>query len=82
MKLIAAAHSDRGRVRSENQDSYSCDSGVGLFLVADGMGGRAGGKRASEEAARVIVAEMARNRPNADPGARLTVAIEHANTVV
>lgn len=85
MKLIAAAHSDQGRVRRENQDSYRCDAHAGLFLIADGMGGRAGGKRASEEAAGVIAADMAatvQGDAHVDVGARLTAAIERANARV
>lgn len=82
MKLIAAAHSDRGKVRSENQDSYSCDTNAGLFLIADGMGGRAAGKRASAEGTRVIVEEVARASAGVEAGARLATAVERANAHV
>jgi serine/threonine protein phosphatase PrpC len=36
-----------GRVRSTNQDNYLCDNRRSLFIVADGMGGHAGGEVAS-----------------------------------
>jgi PPM family protein phosphatase len=39
---------DTGRVRENNQDAIFCDDALGLWLVADGMGGHAGGARASE----------------------------------
>lgn len=36
-----------GRVRAENEDALIFDAGRGVFAVADGMGGHAGGKFAS-----------------------------------
>ena len=54
MKVTAAVQTDRGRVRGENQDSYVFSSALGLYAVADGMGGRAAGKRASAEATEAL----------------------------
>ncbi len=80
MTLTAAVHTDPGRVRSENQDSYGFDPQSGLYLVADGMGGRVAGKRASEEAVRVIVSALRESAATpADGAGRLRTAIERAN---
>ena len=43
----AGAWSDPGLVRADNQDSYGCFAGSGVFAVSDGMGGGEGGARAA-----------------------------------
>src|SRR5438876_208188 len=43
--IRSAARSDVGLVRRENQDAYGMFPELGLYLVADGVGGHAGGSR-------------------------------------
>tara|TARA_B110001454_G_scaffold219179_1_gene250727 strand:+ start:8254 stop:8976 length:723 start_codon:yes stop_codon:yes gene_type:complete len=47
MKFDAWVLSDKGRRRDSNQDSVLVNPEVGLFIVADGMGGHSGGEVAS-----------------------------------
>jgi len=53
-----AGGSDRGKVREQNEDSYLCcsfdNSDVSLCIVADGVGGYAGGAEASLLAAQTM----------------------------
>ncbi len=49
----SAAVSDRGR-RTQNQDSYLVEHALGLYAVADGVGGHQGGDVASSIATRVL----------------------------
>lgn len=63
MRLIAAAVTDVGRVREGNEDSFVIDERIGLFAVADGMGGHQAGEVASATALESVRALVAAGRP-------------------
>lgn len=65
LKALSAGLTDVGRKRSHNEDSYLIDEELQLFVVADGMGGHAGGGTASRIAVETIDKELrgVRNSP-------------------
>lgn len=65
MQLLAAAASIPGR-RPYNEDAVCARPDLGLFVVADGMGGYAGGELASRLATDAIVELVARTAADRD----------------
>jgi serine/threonine protein phosphatase PrpC len=49
-RLRSFGLTDCGRRRPHNEDAFACDDALGLFVVADGVGGLAKGEVASREA--------------------------------
>lgn len=84
---------DQGLVRTTNQDSFAVENSLGLWVVADGMGGHAGGSTASQLAVQGVTEHvrsfLAPHVPSArsiDPEqermALLTAAIAAADSLV
>jgi protein phosphatase len=92
LNLVAHGVTHAGRVRKNNEDALSFDANLGLFLVADGMGGHNAGEVASALAVEAIQGFLVRSKPGddftwpygIDPtlsflGNRLSTAIKLAN---
>ena len=75
--LQAAAMSDRGCVRSNNEDCCLTEPDLGLYVLADGMGGAKAGECASRMAVDTV-AEVVRDAGRRDSQVLLR-AVEEAN---
>ncbi len=68
MKPRGWCSTDVGLKRDHNEDSFLCCDDLGLYAVADGMGGHLGGERASRMAVEVLETEMRSRLPLASDG--------------
>src|SRR6202050_4861365 len=55
---------DVGKRRASNEDAYFLDDRLGLYVVADGMGGHAAGEVASQEAVETVYGMVKRGVAN------------------
>lgn len=78
--LTAAARSDAGRVRTNNEDLAVLDAERGVFGVIDGVGGHVAGELAASIARDVIAQRLA--RPLGTPAERVREAIALANNEI
>lgn len=83
VRLLHAARTDVGMIRSGNEDNFAVNATNerGVFIVADGMGGHAAGEVASEMAVQIIELELqnVRDLDDRDAGERLSQALRKAN---
>jgi len=75
--LEAFASTDKGCIRSNNEDCWLVQPDLGLYVVADGMGGARAGEQASRLAVDTV-AEMVKSAGHRDSQVLLR-AVEEAN---
>lgn len=84
---ISSFETDVGRKRKANQDRFLELPALGLFAIADGMGGHQGGETASELAIQTLQSffeqqSLPRSAASADAGSVLKNAVLQANQII
>ena len=86
-RMEAAGHTHPGRQRRRNEDAFGVHVDMGLFVVADGMGGHAGGELASKLAVETVTAHiqeavLVAPGPASRAGDLLVAAVKQANLAI
>jgi serine/threonine protein phosphatase PrpC len=79
LSITSFGATDVGRKRQSNEDAFLVDDALGLYVVADGMGGHAAGEVASQEAVETIYG-MVKQGLRALPQIVGTLTNEHARS--
>jgi serine/threonine protein phosphatase PrpC len=74
-KPLAAAGSDPGRERENNEDRVLCDPERGIYAVIDGVGGESGGEVAAQTAKEILQARLSRRTTEAGRLIREAIAL-------
>lgn len=82
LAISAAGETDQGLVRGNNEDAFYLDPDLRLFVVADGLGGHAGGELASATVIEVVAASASQTAGWADPGHDLIELLTTADAAV
>jgi serine/threonine protein phosphatase PrpC len=72
---LAAAGSDPGRERENNEDRTLCDPERGIYAVIDGVGGESGGEIAAQTALEILQARLSRRTTEAGRLIREAIAL-------
>ena len=78
--LVVGAATDVGRVRDHNEDAFLVDDQLGLFAVADGMGGHQAGEVASAIALEALRAAVTSGEGIRDAVTRANDAVHEKST--
>lgn len=82
--ITSAAISDRGlsEKRPQNEDSYLEMRALGIFAVADGVGGAQAGEVASQMAVEILGEAFTNLQPGADAETAMRAALSQANSAI
>jgi protein phosphatase len=88
-KIRSVGLSDVGRVREHNEDTIGVDADIGLFVLADGMGGYNAGEVASGMATSFIRSELGRwlseatyTATDTDVRRAMDICVDNANRAI